>query len=135
MLDLKSRLTAFISLATAARNSNSEVNGTGVSLAGHHSAVAVVTTGTVTDGTHTIKMEESDDGGDNWTDVAAADLTQAFTAIVAADDDETQIVGYKGKSGMIRATVTDATSTTGAILGVNFVLSDEAQAGGSSIIA
>jgi len=134
MLDLKARLTTAISLAIAARSSNTEVNGTAVSLGGYNSAVAIVTTGTITDGTHTIKLEESNDGGSTWSDVASTDLDGAFTVVAAANDDALQTVGYKGSAGQIRATVTDATSTTGGILGVNIVLSDEQHVGGSPVI-
>lgn len=134
MLDLKSRLTTAISLPIAARSSNSEVNGTAISLGGYNSAVVVLTTGTITDGTHTPKLEESSDGGSTWSDVAATDLHGAFTAVVAANDDTVQTVGYKGSAGQIRVTITDASSTTGGVIGANVILSDEQHAGGSPVI-
>ena len=135
MLDIKSRLTAVVSLPGAVRSSDAEVNGAAVSLSGYNSAVAVVATGTITDGTHTVKLEESDDAGSTWADVASADLTQAFTSIVAANDDEVQVVGYKGKAGTLRITTTDATSTSGGLISGTIVLSDEQHAGGSPVIA
>ena len=88
------------------------VTGTGVDLAGYRSAMVLVHVGTVTDGTHTLSLEESDDDS-TYTDVAAGDMSGSFTA--AATATKVQEVGYLGTKRYIRvkSTVTGSPATGG----------------------
>jgi hypothetical protein len=49
------------------------VTGTGVDLQSYESAEVVITVGTITDGTHTPKLQESATSNSGFTDVAAGD--------------------------------------------------------------
>lgn len=120
MKDLKSNLNLAGTLFPAARTASA--NGTGVDLQGYQGAMAALTTGVITDGTHTVALEESDDNS-VFTAVAAADLIGAFTALTtaASDDNSVQRVGYIGNKRYIRAAVTVAGATTGGIYGVTIV--------------
>lgn len=112
MRDLRSSITAAHSLAPAVRNASA--NGAGVDLRTYESAVAVVHFGAYTDGSHTAKLQESSDDS-TYTDVAAADLIGAFTAVAAAGGANTvQIVGYNGSQRYIRVVMTISGATTGA---------------------
>ena len=145
MLDLKSRLTVQNTIDIQALTDGT-VNGAEVSLADHNSIVFILSAGTITDGTHTPALEFSDDGGSGWAAVDASDMHGAFTAVTGTDDDTTQMVGYKLKggyddsgtyqkaAGKLRVTIVTASATTGGIVGVIAVLSNEKQAGGSPII-
>ena len=93
------------------------VNGAGVDLRDFDGAMMVVDPGAVTDGTHTPKMQESDDDS-TYTDVAAADMEKTLAAIAAST---VQRVGYKGNKRYVRAVVTVAGATTGGVYGVGFV--------------
>lgn len=103
---------------TRAVRANGTVNGTGVdrlALATHgkcESALVVITTDTITDGSHAVTIQESDDNT-AWNNVAAADLQGAAPTIVAADDDKVFQVGYTGSKRYIRPSVTTSGATTG----------------------
>lgn len=67
---IASRLGFAIALAPAARNATA--NGTGVSLSNYGAIGVVFASGVITDGTHTPKLQESNDNS-TWNDVAAQD--------------------------------------------------------------
>ncbi len=114
MKDLKDNVDLAVSIDPATYNSDQ--TGTGVDLRGYDSAMAVVQSGALTDGTHTPKMQESDDDS-TYTDVAAADLRGSFANIAA---DSVQRVGYHGGKRYVRVFVTSS-GTTGAIYGSTIV--------------
>lgn len=107
-------------LAPAVRT-NGTVNGAGVDLQTYEGAYALVHFGAYTDGTHTPKLQESDDNS-AFTDVAAGDLLGAFTAVSAGAGANTlQKVGYKGVKRYLRVVMTTAGATTGAASGASIV--------------
>jgi len=110
MRDMKNNVDAVKTINPAAYNSNPPL--AGVDIRGFDSALAVIQSGALTDGTHTPKLQESDDNS-TFSDVAVADLEGAFTVIVA---NATQRVGYKGGKRYIRVFVV-SNGTTGAIYG------------------
>jgi hypothetical protein len=81
------------------------VDGAGVDLQGFEGACIAFLVGTVTDGTHVPKVEESDTGawGGEENDVAAADLDGTLAALAS---DTNQRVGYKGSKQHIRSVLT-----------------------------
>ena len=107
--DLKSNIDIVTSLAPAARTATA--SGSGVDLRGYESAVATFITGTVTDGTHTPSVEESDDDS-TYTAVASADLLGSLAALAS---NVVQRVGYRGGSRYIRAKITVSGASTGAV--------------------
>jgi hypothetical protein len=86
------------------------VTGTGVNLTGYESADFQVAPGTITDGTHTPKLQECATSGGTYTDVATTDLLGAFTALVSSTP---QHVGYKGRQPYVRIFVTVSGTTSG----------------------
>lgn len=111
MRDLLRTVSNVKSFVPAAQTAT--VTGTGVDLQGFESAVATVNIGTLTDGTHTPKLQESADNS-TFTDVAAADQIGTFAALAA---NVLQSVGYIGQKRYIRLFVTVAGATTGAVYG------------------
>ena len=111
MRDIKSNVDAVKSIDPATHNSNQ--TGTGVDIRGYEAAMAVIYSGALTDGTHTPKLQESDDDS-TYTDVAAVDLEGTLANISA---DAVQRVGYKGTKRYVRVFVT-SNGATGAIYGV-----------------
>lgn len=117
--DLTGRLAPAQTLAPAARTASA--NGTGVDLQGFESATVLFSTGAITDGTHTPKLQESDDNS-TFTDVAAADLIGSFSAVTSASGgNAVQEVGYKGTKRYIRVAVTVSGATSGGVYGATIV--------------
>jgi len=112
--DLVNSISVAQTLAPGTRTANE--NGAGVDLQGYESAVVVVETGTITDGTHTIEIQESDDNS-TFTAVADADLQGSEPVIGAADDNKVYEIGYLGNKRYIRVSVTVAGTTTGGVYG------------------
>ncbi len=116
--DIKNSVSAAQSLAPATRTASA--NGAGVDLAGYDAAVVVVSTGTITDGTHTIEVQESDDDT-TYTAVADADLDGTEPAIGATDDNVVYELGYHGIKRYVRVAVTVSGATSGGAYGANVI--------------
>lgn len=108
-MDIKQTQDIKNSLAPAARTASA--NGSGVDLANFASATVAFVVGTITDGTHTPSVEESDDNT-TFTAVAAADLIGSLAALAS---DTNQRVGYRGSKRYVRAVSTVAGATTGGV--------------------
>lgn len=109
---------------TVAVRTNGTVNGTGVDLNENkdasRSAMLVIHTGTISDGSHTVTLQESDDNS-TFTNVAASDLQGSNPTITATDDDKVYEVGYVGSKRYLRASVTTSGATTGGTFGATIV--------------
>lgn len=125
MRDAYGNVTARATLAITTRTASG--NGTGVDRAAsgamYQDAMVVVHTGTITDGTHAVDIQESDDNS-AWNSVAASELQGAEPSIVAADDDKVFIVGYKGTKRYLRVAITASGTTTGGVYGATVVLAN-----------
>lgn len=87
----------------------------------HESALVVVSTGTITDGSHAVTVEHSDNGTD-WTTATGADIQGTAPTVVAADDDKVFEIGYVGVKRYVRATVVTSGATSGGLFGAVVVL-------------
>lgn len=107
--DTAARLTIPSALRT-----NGTVNGTAVDTAGagnfFRSAMLVVIGGTITDGTHTVTLQDSDDGSTGWAAVSA-DLIQGTLSGVTTGGVQRQ--AYLGGKRYLRASVVTSGATTG----------------------
>lgn len=124
MKDLFNNVQVKPSLTNAARTATA--TGTAIDRTSNgsnfHSAMVVVHTGTITDGTHTITVEESDDNT-NWTTATA--LQGPAPAVAAADDDKIFEIGYLGDKRYIRVkTTVSGSPSTGGIYDGLVVLGD-----------
>lgn len=108
-MDTKQTQDVITSLAPAARTATA--NGTGVDLQNFQSATVAFVVGTITDGTHTPTVQESDDNS-TFDAVAAADLIGTLAALATNTN---QRVGYKGSKRYVRAVSTVAGATTGGV--------------------
>ncbi|MFE2046366.1 hypothetical protein ACFXAZ_36690 [Streptomyces sp. NPDC059477] len=109
---------------TLAVRTNGTVNGTSVDLHENkdasRSAMLIVYSGTITDGTHAVILQESDDSS-AWSAVAAADLQGTAPSLTSTDDDALFELGYKGSRRYLRASVTTSGATTGGTFGAVIV--------------
>ena len=107
---------------------NGTVNGTALDLWSNSvgrqkfgGALVVVQTGTITDGTHTVEVQESDDNS-TFTPVADADLQGTEPAIGAANDNVVYEIGYRGIKRYLRVAVVTTGATTGGTFGAVVIL-------------
>ncbi|MCP3820070.1 hypothetical protein NLX86_18815 [Streptomyces sp. A3M-1-3] len=113
------------SLTPAARTASA--NGTGVDRAVSGSlfqdALIVISTGTVTDGTHTFEVQDS---ADNSTFAAVADayLQGAEPAVTSSNDETVYEIGYLGDKRYVRVITTVASATTGGLYSAAVVLAN-----------
>jgi hypothetical protein len=112
MKDLYNNLSVAQSLPAAARTASA--NGAGVDLQGFEGALVIISTGTITDGTHAISIEESSDNS-TFTAVAAGDLLGTAPSIGAANDNVDYKVGYIGSKRYIHVVTTASGTTTGGV--------------------
>jgi len=113
---------------TAANRTNGTVNGTAVNLWTHSvgrqkfgGAMVLVQTGTITDGTHTVEVQESDDNS-SFTAVADGDIQGSEPAIGSSNDNVIYEIGYRGTKQYLRVSVTTSGATTGGTFGAVLLL-------------
>ncbi|MFF8980182.1 hypothetical protein ACF08A_25640 [Streptomyces cellulosae] len=87
----------------------------------HASAALLVHAGTVTDGTHTLALEVSDDGS-TWAAAPASDLQGTLPALDSGSSNRVFEVGYSGTARYLRAVSTVAGATTGGVYGAVILL-------------
>lgn len=115
MRDIKNNVDVAQSLVPAARTASA--NGSGVDLLGYDSAMVVFNCGVRTDGTHTPSVEESDDNS-SFSAVAANDLQGSLVAMTSSS---VQRIGYIGNKRYVRAVITAAGATTGALTAASVI--------------
>lgn len=125
MKDAYNNLLVKNTFTPAARTASA--NGTTVDRAEDSSmfqdALVVIAVGTVTDGTHTFEVQDSDDNS-SWAAVADTYLQGAEPAVTSSTDETVYEIGYKGLKRYVRVAVTVATATTGGVYGATVVLAD-----------
>ena len=120
-MSTKRRLSQVSSVAPAAKTTTS--TGSSADLAAYEGAIALLMVGTITDGTHTPKLQESNDNS-TFTDVVAGDLEGTFAALTTGVN---QAIGYKGRQRYIKVVVTVAGATTGGVYGALVLRGDPHQ--------
>jgi hypothetical protein len=118
------------SLSPAARPNNGAVDGTSVDMQGTRNyfrvAMLIVVAGAITDGTHTVELQDSDDGTTGWTTVPADAREGAFPVLTTADANTVRRVGYLGRRRFVRARITTtnapATTPVGGVIGAAILL-------------
>lgn len=126
---LYSRIRVVPTIPITSITANGATNGSAVDLdqTGQDFRVAalVVVTGTITDGTHTVVVQESADGSTGWTDVPASRLQGSAIAPTSSESDtvyELGVVPNPGTARFLRAVCTSASVTTGGTLSAFFLL-------------
>ena len=118
-------IDALVALSPAAYTATT--NGSSLDLLGYHQgATFVVVTGTITDGTHTISLEHSDDGT-NWSAVSSSDIEGTAPQIGSTDDNKTFKFRYNGGKRYVRAKTTVSGATNGGIYGITALVARRKQ--------
>lgn len=113
--DLKNSVVGGLSLAPAVRTADG--TGSVVDLiTGDGGCFAVVQTGAITDGSHDVKIQETNDSGG----ASLTDITGATQAIAATDDNTGFIIGPFTRTKRYLVAFSDVVgATTGGIVGVS----------------
>lgn len=124
--------TLVVAALPSAIRTNGTENGTTVDLGVYgndfRSVMFVVSTGTVTDGTHAITMQDSPDGT-NWTAVAAGKRQGSLPSILAANDDTLYQFGYIVDANQyVRLVATTSGATSGGAFSAVAILSEASTA-------
>ncbi len=119
--NVTSRQTLIPAARTASANGTSVDRHTGGDM--HRSAMFLVSTGTITDGTHTVSVQDSDDGV-TFAPVDPELLQGSAPVIGVADDNKQFFVGYIGARRYLRAVTTVAGATTGGVYAIAVLLSE-----------
>lgn len=116
-VDSKTNIKENVAFNIQAISSDTTTNGTEVDTQGYESLTFVVQAGTLTDGTYTPSIEESDTSGSGYTAVVDADLvgTEADAAVDASN--EIKRIGYIGKKRYVRLSIVSTSTTTGGTVG------------------
>lgn len=85
------------------------------------SAMFIIHSGTLTDGSVAVTMQDSPDNS-TWTAVDASYIQGALPTIAPTDDDKTFEVGYTGPQRYVRLVATTSGATTGGTFGATCVL-------------
>jgi len=89
---------------------------------GFRSALIVLHVGTVTDGTHTVEVQDSPNNSD-WTAVANDFLQGTEPALTSSNDERMHEIGYTGHQRYLRVVVTaSGTPSTGGVYGATILL-------------
>jgi hypothetical protein len=104
---------------------NSTVNGTAVNLGtyGAESAIVAVNTGTITDGSHAVSVQDSDDGT-TWGNVPAGRLTATPPTMTSADSNSLFEIGVVAVKAFLRVVVVTTGATTGGAFSAVVVAGD-----------
>lgn len=125
MRTLYTHSLARIALPSAART-NGTVNGTtvdtGVFGNDFRTVMFAILTGTITDGSHAITLQDSDNGS-AWAAVDPANLQGAAPTITGANDDALFELGYIVAKQYVRLVVVTSGAITGGIFGGVAILS------------
>lgn len=126
---LYSRVKAVSAVPLTAITTNGATNGTAVGLDqnGQDFRVAsvVVVTGTLTDGSYAVKVQESADGTSGWADVPASRINGPLPTLTLTDDNavrEFGVVTDPGNASFLRVVVTASGVTTGGSVAALFLL-------------
>lgn len=117
--DVYDNVKARVALAPATARVNGTVNGTTVDRKEgrtfFRSAMFVVNAGVVTDGTHTVNVQDSGDGT-TWANADDEHIQGTEVAIGTANDERVHEIGYRGNARYIRIQLVTAGATAGGLV-------------------
>lgn len=119
--DIYNNLAPILSVAPAVLTDGT-VNGSQADLARYEGAMVIVATGTITDGSHTAILEESNTSGTGFTTVAAGDILGSVPGALTTQENTRFKFGYKGTKRFIRVSVTTTGATDGGALAAMIIL-------------
>lgn len=99
------------------------VDTSGQNMQNYRVGMLVVTAGAITDGTHTVVLEHSDNGTTGWAAIPATSREGSLTPMTTAQQNTIQRMGFHDTKRYVRATATVAGGTTGGTVSAVILLS------------
>lgn len=124
-MDMHTKINPSSGLNIQSIASDTTVNGVIIDTQNHESIEWLIFSGTITDGTYTPTIEESDDSGLAGATTVSADFllgTVANATFVAADDNVVKRIGSVGKKRYQRLSLVSTGTSTGGTLSAIAVL-------------
>lgn len=127
--DSKNNIKAVVALNIQAISSDTTTAGSSIDLTGFNSATFAIQSGTLTDGTYTPVISDSDDGS-TFTAVADDFLigTEAEAAFAATDDNAIKTIGYVGGKQYVKLSIVSASTSSGGTIGAQALLGHSSHA-------
>ena len=113
----------FASIPLAAIATDTDTEGASVAWGRFRSAMVIAWTGTITDGSYVVEVQDSDDDT-TYTAVATALLEGAEPTFTDASSDLVRVIGYKGTRKYLRVVITSTDTTLGGVMGALIVCAD-----------
>lgn len=132
MRDLHNNIDAAPALTPRNVGANGTISGDSVDLRGYNSVEFAIAAGVITDGTHAVNVQESDDGT-TWTNAPASAILDANPSFVATDDNVVKQVGYVGSKRFCRIQLVSSGVTTGGFFGATALKGRERHTGGQAV--
>ena len=111
---------------TSATRTNGAANGVAVDLNQFNNqcrdVMFVITTGTITDGSVAVTVEESDQSGSGFAAVDSSRVLGSLPTIAASDDDTVKSFGVRPTKRYVRIVATTSGATTGGVFSATAVL-------------
>ena len=116
-VDQKSDIKQLSALNIQSITTDTTTAGNEIDMQGFEALTLVIQAGTLTDGTYTPLVQESDTSGSGFTDVANDDLvgTEADAAVDASN--EIKRIGYVGKKRYVKLSIVSTSTTSGGTVG------------------
>ncbi len=125
MITTYNNTLALLALASAERV-NGAANGVAIDLNKFNNncrdVLFVITTGTITDGSVAVKVEESDQSGSGFAAVSSSRVLGSLPTITATDDDAVFSLGVRPTKRYVRLVATTSGATTGGVFSAVAVL-------------
>ena len=114
--DLHSNVKVTTALNSQTIATDTTTDGVIIDTAGFHATEFVVTSGTITDGTFVVALEQGDDSGLSDAAAVPADEVLGSASFVAADDNVTKRIGSIGKKRFVRMSIVSTGTSSGGVL-------------------
>jgi hypothetical protein len=123
MFDLKNEIKVDKALSIGAISTNATTAGDAITFNGFGSLTFVIQSGSLTDGTYTPKITDSEDG---TTYVEVTDATKLLGTIAnatfaATDDNKIKTIGYIGNKPYVKLSIVSTSVTSGGTLGATVI--------------
>jgi len=120
--DEKTKILQKVALNIQAITTDTTTAGTEIDTQGFEALTFLFQAGTLTDGTYTPLVQESDTSGSGYTNVVDADLIGTEAAAALDTSNTASRIGYVGKKRYVKISLVSTSTSSGGTLGAIAVL-------------
>lgn len=120
--DLHNNVNDVLALAISSITTNTTTVGAIIDTAGYESIEFVIQSGTLTDGTYTVTLEDGDDAAlADAATITSTYLLGTFPSFIATEDDTVKRIGTNTKKRYVRLSIVSTGVTTGGTMAATAV--------------